>query len=39
MFSELEKISEVDESALILYARLRQLEKWLREMVYVELKT
>lgn len=39
MFSELDKISEVDESALILYARLWQLEKWLREMVYVELKT
>lgn len=39
MFSELDKISEVDESALILYARLWQFEKWLREMVYVELKT
>ncbi|MBR9874359.1 MAG: hypothetical protein GYB23_08840 [Vibrionaceae bacterium] len=39
MFSELDKIAEVDESALILYARLWQLEKWLREMVYVELKT
>jgi len=39
MFSELEKISEVDERALIIYARLWQLEKWLREMVYVELKT
>jgi len=39
MFSELDKISEVDESSLILYARLWQLEKWLREMVYVELKT
>lgn len=38
MLSELEKISEVDEHALILYARLWQLEKWLREMVYVELK-
>ncbi|MFW8590802.1 Swt1 family HEPN domain-containing protein [Glaciecola sp. 2405UD65-10] len=38
MFSELEKIAEVDESSLILYARLWQLEKWLREMVYVELK-
>ncbi len=39
MFSELDKIAEVDESALILYARIWQLEKWLREMVYVELKT
>lgn len=38
MFSELDKISEVDERSLILYARLWQLEKWLREMVYVELK-
>lgn len=38
MLSELDKISEVDESAIILYARLWQLEKWLREMVYVELK-
>lgn len=38
MFSELDKISEIDKRALILYARLWQLEKWLREMVYVELK-
>ena len=39
MLSELDKIPEVNESSLILYARLWQLEKWLREMVYVELKT
>ena len=39
MLSELNKISEVNESSLILYARLWQLEKWLREMVYIELKT
>jgi hypothetical protein len=39
MFSELEKISEVNKSSLVLYARLWQLEKWLREMVYVELKS
>lgn len=39
MLSELEKISDRDDCAIILYARLWQLEKWLREMVYVELKT
>lgn len=39
MIYELDKISEVNESSLILYARLWQLEKWLREMVYVELKS
>ncbi|AEJ01304.1 hypothetical protein Nit79A3_1472 [Nitrosomonas sp. Is79A3] len=39
MLSELDKISEINESSIILYARLWQLEKWLREMVYVELKT
>lgn len=39
MLSELDKISGLNESSLILYARLWQLEKWLREMVYVELKT
>jgi len=39
MLSELEKISDRDDRAIILYARLWQLEKWLREMVYVELKT
>lgn len=39
MLSELNKISEVNENALILYARLWQFERWLREMVYVELKT
>lgn len=38
MISELEKISEVDTQSLVLYARLCQLEKWLREMVYIELK-
>lgn len=39
MLSELEKISDIDSNSLILYARLWQLEKWLREMVYLELKT
>ncbi|KYY51654.1 Swt1 family HEPN domain-containing protein [Vibrio parahaemolyticus] len=39
MFSELEKISELNKSSLVLYARLWQLERWLREMVYVELKS
>lgn len=39
MFPELDKISEIDKNSIILYARLWQLEKWLREMVYVELKT
>lgn len=39
MLTELEKISEVNEDALVVYARLWQLEKWLREMVYVELKS
>jgi hypothetical protein len=38
MLSELEKISDGNEQSLILYARLWQLERWLREMVYVELK-
>lgn len=38
MFSELERISDRDERAILLYARLWQLEKWLREMVYIELK-
>ncbi|MGL1115615.1 Swt1 family HEPN domain-containing protein [Vibrio vulnificus] len=38
MKSELEKIPEIEESSLIVYARLWQLECWLREMVYVELK-
>lgn len=39
MLSELEKISDRDEPSIILYARLWQFEKWLREMVYVELKS
>jgi hypothetical protein len=39
MLSELEKISEVNEESLVVYARLWQLEKWLRELVYVELKS
>lgn len=39
MLSELEKISDRDERSIILYARLWQLEKWLREMVYIELKS
>ncbi|AMD01136.1 hypothetical protein [Halomonas chromatireducens] len=39
MFSELDKISTVDENTLVFYARLWQLEKWLKEMVYVELKS
>lgn len=38
MLSELEKISDIDESSIILYARLWQFEKWLREMAYIELK-
>lgn len=38
MKSELEKISEIEEESLIVYARLWQLESWLREMIYVELK-
>ncbi len=38
MLSELEKISDIDERSIILYARLWQFEKWLREMVYIELK-
>lgn len=39
MLSELDKISEINEESLIIYARLWQLEKWLREMVYIELKS
>ncbi|EJL93238.1 Swt1 family HEPN domain-containing protein [Pantoea sp. GM01] len=39
MLSELEKISDRDERSIVLYARLWQFEKWLREMVYVELKS
>jgi len=39
MLSELEKIPEVNKESLLVYARLWQLEKWLREMVYIELKT
>jgi hypothetical protein len=39
MLSELKKISEVNEESLVVYARLWQLEKWLREMLYVELKS
>jgi len=39
MESELSKIPEVNEESLIVYARLWQLEKWLREMVYIELKS
>lgn len=38
MKSELEKIPEIEEESLIVYARLWQLESWLREMIYVELK-
>lgn len=39
MLSELEKISDRDERSIVLYARLWQFEKWLREMVYIELKS
>ena len=39
MLSELDKISEINEESLVVYARLWQLEKWLREMVYIELKS
>jgi len=39
MLSELNKISEVNEDSIVVYARLWQFEKWLREMVYLELKT
>lgn len=39
MISELEKISDIDERSIILYARLCQFEKWLREMIYIELKS
>lgn len=39
MLSELEKIPEVNKESLLVYARLWQLEKWLREMVYIELKS
>ncbi|MDO9140369.1 MAG: Swt1 family HEPN domain-containing protein [Methylobacter sp.] len=39
MLSELKNISEVNEQSLVVYARLWQLENWLREMLYVELKS
>jgi len=39
MLSELEKISDINEDSIIVYARLWQLEKWIREMVYIELKS
>lgn len=39
MLYELQKISDVNEQSLVVYARLWQLENWLREMLYVELKS
>jgi hypothetical protein len=39
MLSELKNISGVNEESLVVYARLWQLENWLREMLYVELKS
>ena len=39
MLSELDKISEKNEESIAVYARLWQFEMWLREMVYVELKS
>lgn len=38
MLSKLEKISDLDEDSVVVYAYLRSFEQWLREMVYVELK-
>ncbi|MGQ5765100.1 Swt1 family HEPN domain-containing protein [Serratia sp. IR-2025] len=38
MLSALDEISDIDKRSIILYARLWQFEKWLREMVYIELK-
>ncbi|WGZ90030.1 MAG: Swt1 family HEPN domain-containing protein [Candidatus Thiocaldithrix dubininis] len=38
MLSKLEKIPDINEEAVVVYAYLQMLEKWLREMVYVELK-
>lgn len=39
MISELDNIPGLNKESVILYARLWQFEKWLRELVYIELKS